>query len=500
MVRRNMQRASQSRVFTIEDRAGPSHLPVYQVLARVTGVTWGLGAVTPIRVPDPKRYGSYIVVDKIKGQVGLPTASLEVRSARDRSALLSLAKKGCPIDLQVHVGACKDPSDFDLGWEKILVLEDADFTNYSLPALGAFDADQEAAVMETLDLTASDMYEVSPLAFSPVGESQIVQEVVDVLIADARTCGACGLPSDGCQRVFAVQKAVGASPGLPSEIISSQDGESTWQEANITPLPVDKEPSAIAASGPYLVVVSHDDDSIHYAEIVDLLDDTATWVKVTSGIEASGSPVQIFSLGRTQNWIVGDGGYVYFSDDVTVGVEAQTAGDVTSEDLKCVHGMDEANLIAAGANNAILLTRNGGQTWVAVAGPGTKAAVTITACWMMSENEWILGYADGTVFYTIDGGGSWAQMAIPGSLTAIDDIQFSTRSVGYIAGRAGAVAKLLRTISGGKSWYVLPEAAGITLPSASQFNAIAACGDDPNVVFAGGVKTAGGDGIIVKGA
>lgn len=499
--KRQLLKTSMSRVFTTEDRAGPSHTPVYQQLTRNLGVTFPLGDITPVRVPNPNQYGSYIVVDKIKGQAGLPSSSLEVRSTLLLSEYLKLAKKGCSIDIQIHHGACKDPSDFDLGWSKIDVFEEVDFTNLGTGELGAFDADQEAPIMETVDWTAQDWYQIKPLNFTEQASSEIVQEVVDVVICDSVACGACGIPSNGCQRVFAVQVSAGASPGLPSEVISSQDGGATWEEQVITTLAANQAASAIACVGPYLVVVSNGDDSIHYASLVDLIQDDAVWTEVTTGIVGAGSPNRIFSFGRTKTWIVGDGGYIYFSEDITTGVVVQSAGTVSTQNLGAIDAINEDSLLVGGAANAILLTRNGGDTWAAVAGPSSQAAATVTGVKMLSENEWILTYSDGTVWYTVDGGVLWTQSTVPGSLTVIDDIKFSTRTVGYIAGHTATVGKILRTINGGKTWYVLPEEVGSSVPTAVRFNRLAACGDDVNTVFAGGLKTTpNGDGILIKGA
>lgn len=500
MVRRNLQHSSQSRVWTIQDRASPAHSPTYQALGRANAVAWGQGSITPIRVPDPEQYGNFITIDKIRGQKGLPGLSIEFRMTRDLSAVLALARKGCPVDIQVHVGACKDPSDFDLGWEKIHVLEDADLTNYATGPLGAFDADGEAVVNETIDVMGSDYYELKPLTFAESANSQIIQSVIAVAICDSRTCGACGLPSDGCQRIFAIQTPVGASPGLTAELVFTIDGGTTWTETNVSSLPANMAPSALMCVGPYLVVISHDDDSLNYALISEILAGTATWTRITTGIVASGSPNAGLSLGRTQTWIVGDGGYIYFSTDITAGVSTQQAGDLTTEDLGCIDAFDDDNLIVGGTNNAILITSNGGVSWALLTGPAAKAAVEITAIKLLSDSEIILFYADGTAYYSQDTGVNWTQKALPGSLTAIDGVSFATRTVGYLIGRAGAVAKALRTVNGGYSWYVLPESSGLSMPTAVQFNSVVACGDNPNLAWIGGLRANNGDGILIKGS
>lgn len=498
---RNLQKASQSRVWTIEDRAAPSHVPVYELLSRATGITWGQGGITPVRVPDPEQYGKFITVDKIRGQPDLPGTSIEVRMTRSVSHFLKLIKKGCPIDVQIHVGLCKDPSDFDLGWEKIHVFENADFSNYSTSELGAFDFDQENPTTETVDFMADDYYEIAPISLGEEAGSYIVQEVLGVVICDARTCGICGLPSDGCQRVFAIQTPAGASPGLPAEVVYTRDSGVTWLESVITSLPANGTPSGVGCVGPYLVVVSNTDDSIHYASIVDLFDETEVWQEVTTGIVAAGSPNKLFSTGRTKTWIVGDAGYIYFSDDISAGVEAQSAGDIVVTNLTAIHGIDDEYLLVGGATNTILTTTNGGETWVLITGPSAQAAADVTAVYMASELEWIVGYSDGALYYTYDGGDTWFAKGLPGGLVEINDIKFATRTVGYLAGNTGAVGggRMLRTVNGGHTWYLLPDGAG-DVPVAREFNSIAACGDDVNVVWAGGLKVTAGDGILIKGA
>lgn len=500
MVRKNLQRSSMSRAWLIEDRAAPSHAPEYQALARATGVSQGLGTITPIRVQDPNKYGSFITLDKVRGQADLAGLSLEFRMTRSRSPVLDIVRKGCPMDIQIHIGACKDPTDFDLGWEKILVLEDADASNYSTDDLGAFDGDQDTVVTETLELMGSDYYEILPMGFAAQAASQIVQEVTGVAICDSRTCGACGIPSDGCQRVFAVQVPAGASPGLPSEVVFTTDGGGSWDESIITSLGANEAPSFLFCVGPFLVVLSNASGSLHYASIVDILNGDEVWTEVTDGFNGSGQPNAGVSFGRSNTYIVGDGGYIYHTTDPTSSVEAQSSGDVTAQDLLAIDAYDEDNLLAGGGANAILVTANAGDTWSLVSGPGAQAGVSVTAVKMLSPLTWLVGYADGDLYYTIDGGVNWTEKGLPGGLTGIDGISFSNATVGYLIGHTATAGKILRTVNGGYSWYVLPEQQGAAIPTTNNLNAVVACPDDVNVVWAGGTVTSGGDGILIKGA
>ena len=180
---KNLQKTSQTRLFLIEDRANPSSRPEYQSLARPLGLSWAQGDTTPIRVPDPSQYGKFITVDSIRGAQGLPTISIESRMTRELSTFLELVRKGCSFDIQLHAGACEDPRDFNGGWEKIYILEDAIPTSYDTGELGALDQDQDAVVNETIPLTGSDWYELKRLTGAELAATAIVQAVVDVSVA-----------------------------------------------------------------------------------------------------------------------------------------------------------------------------------------------------------------------------------------------------------------------------------------------------------------------------
>lgn len=495
---KNLQKTSQTRLFTIEDRANPASIPSYQALARALGLSWPQGDITPIRVPDPARYGKFITVDRIKGQQGLPTISIEGRLSRELSELLQLVRKGCPLDLQLHAGLCEDPRDFNNGWEKVYILEGAEPTSYDTAEFGALDADQEAVVNETIPLSGLDWYELKRIVGGEVAAAEVLQEVVDITICDSRQCGECGIPSNGCEKIFAVTLSAGGSPGLPAKVIFSQDGGATWDTSVITSLGATEDPTAIACVGSYLVVVSNDSDSLHYASLLDILAGTETWVEMSTGFVGAKGPNAIFSLGSVFNWMAGDGGYIYFADDITSTVTVQSAGSASVNNLAAIHGSDELNLVAVGASNTVLFSHDGGQVWSLIVGPAV--GVDLSAVWVKSDNVWIIGTADGRLFYTRDGGGTWVAKAFPGGGSGkVQDISFSTPSVGYMSHTTTAPrGRILRTIDGGHSWYVLPEQAGLTLPDNDRFTAIFACAEDPNLVFGAGLGANAIDGIIVK--
>lgn len=484
-----------SRVFLIESQAGPNHAPVYQGQWRAGALSWGQGDVTLLYEPSSTEYDKFNVISKTKGQPDNPTLVVNARYSTDLSALLRMTKQGCENDLQVHFGRCKDPRDFNGGWDKVLIFEAATVSDYGTDDLGALDPSQRAPVLENVTFSGTDIDEVKRVKFAAKAASQIVQEVVDVHICDTPSCGSCGVSSDGCKVIFALTLSVGASPGLPAELVYSDDGGATWNDDVISSLGAAENPSAMTCVGDNLIVVSLDSVSLHYVNKVELLAEGGTWVEVTEGFEALGGPNAIWSAGPTFTWIVGEDGYIYFTEDPSSSVTVQDAGSATTEDLLDIHGIDELNLVAVGENNAVVVTSDGGETWVSVTGP--NPGVQLNAVWMVSDLIWFVGCNDGKLYYTVNGGTNWSQKGFSGSGTgSIKDIAFSSRNVGYMSHTTATPAgRILRTIDGGYSWYVAPEGTSV-IPTNAGINALTVC-QDVNVVYAGGVATVGGDGILI---
>jgi photosystem II stability/assembly factor-like uncharacterized protein len=120
---------------------------------------------------------------------------------------------------------------------------------------------------------------------------------------------------------------------------------------------------------------------------------------------------------------------------------------------------------------------------------------------MRSKDEWWVGTAGGELWYTKDRGQHWTEKNFNGSGSGtVDAIAWATDSVGFMAHTtAGAVGRILRTISGGNSWYVSPESASDVLPTNAGILALGLCVQEANVLYAGGKATGAVDGIIIKG-
>ena len=486
-------RSDFSRVFIIENQAGPANQPQYQGLWRAGAVSWDQGDVNRTYKPDPNQYGAFQVDYKTVGEPGSPELPITARYTMDLSLLLKLARNGCDHDLQVHFGICRNPHDFNGGWEKVLILEGARISNYSTGELGALSPDQRAPIDEEVPFSGEDLYEVKRLSVGIKGQDVTTQEVIDVTVCDSKSCGLCGIPSDGCGVVLAVMTP---AYGAKMSVLYSKDGGLTWGSSSILTAANNSTPDKILCIGIYTVVLSEYEGGYFYTETADLLAGTAVWTKVTTGFNALQPPRAMWSYSQNYTWFVGIDGNIYFSSDITAGVSAIDEGTTTVQDINAIHGIDNLSLVAVGDNNTVVFTTNGGDTWTAVTGPAV--GVNLNTVWMRSASEWIIGTAGGALWYTRDSGTTWTQKAFPGSGSgSVTDVEFVTQSVGYMSHTTTTPSgRILRTIDGGYSWYVLPEGAG-SIPSNIRLNAVAIC-LDANIVFAAGATTTAG--IVVGGS
>lgn len=486
-----------SRVFLIENGANPNTSPSYEGFWKAGGISFGQGDLTPIRNPSADRYGQFVTSGTIAGVPDLPELPITARYTFDLSEMLRLVNIGCTHDLQVHMGQCQNPSNFNGGWDKILVLEKARISNYTTGDLGALEPGDNAPVNEDVTWQGQLIYEIGKLTATEVGATTVTREVIAVAVCDQAGCGGiCGTGSDGCQKVFMITVAAGGSPGTSADVVWSDDGFATSQTIHITTLGLDESPDDAACVGDNLVVVSGGagaSDSLHYAPIADIIAGTQVWTEIGTGFTASKGPQCIWSLGPNETWMGGAGGYIYFTDDPTAGVTVQDAGVATTQNLNDIHMLDSTHGVAVGASNAVVRTTDG-STWGSVTGPAV--GVALNAVWMKSTSVWLVGTAGGALYYTADGGTSWTALGFSGSgAGSVDDIYFVNQTVGYLSHRTAApVGRIFRTIDGGNSWYLLPETG--SMPDNDGINSIKAC--NVNTVFGGGLGPGGTDGYAVK--
>lgn len=486
----------QSRVWLMEGGAGPFTTPTYEGLMKGGTPRYQKGQKTSVTNPSSDNLGDFDIVDSIAAARSNPQLPLTGRYTKELSKLLRITNQDCPNDIQVHIGTCQDPKDFTRGWDKILALEEATSDDWGTSGdIGALNESDRAVIDETSTFTGTRLYEIVGVGLAELAATVVETEVVGIVICDRAGCsGQCGSGSDGCQKVFAVEKSGGASPSSYPGLTFSEDGGASWDSTAITSMGASDVPSGVACVGRNIAVLDFTTPGLHYADIDDIIEGDETWAAVTSGF--SKAPNAILSLGAGKVWIVAEDGYIFFSEDVTAGVTAQDEGNATTEDLRAIDGADDQNLVAVGENNAVVYTQNGGDSWSLATGPDT--GVILLSVSARGEQEWLVGTAGGKLWATRNRGRTWTQIRFTADGTGeIRDIKFSTRMVGWMVHTIGGVGKLLRTIDGGRSWYVTPEGTG-TMPTNQALNSIAVC-TNANHVFAGGLGTST-DGFIVEAA
>jgi photosystem II stability/assembly factor-like uncharacterized protein len=321
-----------------------------------------------------------------------------------------------------------------------------------------------------------------------------------VVICGPPSCGSCGAENDGCYNAYAISTAAGGSPGTPADIVHTINKGATWYADDIDSMSDTDVPDAVACLGRYVVVVSNDTCSLHYAlkAEIDDVDFDEAWTEVLTGFVAGGCPNDIWSVGGTA-WVVGDGGYIYKMTDPTLGVTVIDAGETTTNHLYAVHALSASFAVGVGAHGTVVYTTDGAIFTLTNAPVGF--GVVLTCVWCLDEATWFVGTDTGHLYYTVDAGTTWTEKAFPGSgAGTVYDIAFPTRSVGFLAhATATPAGRILRSYDGGYSWLIVPEATGKILPANDYVAAIATCPQDVNYIVGVGLADNGTDGFLVVG-
>jgi len=490
-----------SRTWLIDGRARPDHAPEYFSTLKMTSITKNFGGVNPIYDPDESQYGQFDEVGEYRDAEERPSTSLMGHYAQNlKSRMLELGEKSCAFDVQLHIGKCQNPRLFD-DFEKILIWEKVILESYETEDMGSLQPDEQGKVDETGTISARRMYEFVPLAFASRDPSVVTNELIDVIVCDSRQCGECGDQSDGCQKIMAISKAAGGSAGTPADVVYSLDGGMTWYADDVDTLGVAVDPTAIACVGSYVVVVANtNDDEMHIALISEF--DGATdpeFTQIDTGFVNGGAPRDIYSLGNVA-YLVGEGGYIYKTDDPASGVTVLDAGAATISPLNAVHMLSEDFGVAVG-NDGVIVTLNGDLASAIDTSP-VAIGTDINAVYVKSETEWFIGDSAGVFQYTLDGGVTWTVITLPSStgITAITDITMSSESVLYVSVTRSGKGEIYISVNGGYSFIRAPRNQANAMPNNDQINAIAACEFDVDFVVGVGLASDGADGFIVVGS
>jgi len=494
-----------SRVFIIEGRARPDHVPEFNSCLRGQALSKAFGDVTDIECPDPNRPGAYVKIGEIQAGEERATMTLEGRMAIDaRSRLLQLAQRKCAVDVQLHFGDCEDLSNWN-NYKKILFLEDAYLSSFDTEDLGSLQSGDTAAINESVEISATRIYDIIRQVFEQEGEDIVVLNVLDVVFCDEPSCGQCADDTAGCEKVYAITVAEGGSPSTPPSILWSLDGGLVWDADDINPAETN-DPTALACVSDYVVVVSNAANLFYYTLQTNLslgafmvAWNTSPVADLAGGFVGVGAPTDIVSVG-SKAWIVGHNGYIYTMRDPANGVVVQDPGETTGALLRKVDALNENRAVAVGENATVIFTTDG-ETWEVTQSNPVAFGTDLVSVAMKSNSVWFVGDESGNLWYTTDSGANWSLKLFTGSATGqVTDITFSTDSIGYFIHDTGTAGLIFTTFNGGYDWVQLPLGAGV-MPDTVGLAAIAACRHEPELVVAVGEGEAlETDGIIIRGS
>lgn len=464
----------------------------------VEGQTLPYRGVDPIFVPDPSNSKRFIIADRSSTPPELPTATIVVREKRG-GIPRPLMQPSCEFTFFDTVGDCKDLSDFLAGWSSyVMVYAGAIVTEFSGGNRSSFDADDP--LDDSLSITLREIYPIGSLGFGEEAATGIDRNVVDVVYGTQESCGTCGAQSDGTKFAYALADTSGAgSPGLPAEVHYTLDGGSTWSSVNIDGLGATEAVLSIDIVGQYLMVLGA--DATYYALIDQDTGIPGTFTKVTTGIVAAGTPVDVFVAGPRAVFMCGDGGYIYKSTDITAGWTVINAGDTTTTDLNRIHGDGRGILFAVGDSGVVIYSINSGLTWAATA--ANPSASNNTAVWVFTDKYVWVGTAGGKLFYSETGGKTWTERTFSGSGSGIvyDIVAATQEAIWFSHSTTAPLARIFSSWDGGADFTnTQPRLRGVpTFDNANRLavptvtNAAIAA----NHVAVAGLAGNGSDGILL---
>ncbi len=464
------------------------------------------GAIAPIWEQHPSRPGKYRLVGRTIAPPDLATATIQLRE-KHGAIPKQLLKQNCVLNLYNNVGKCANLSDFLSGWDDyVMVYSQALVTSKDGGPRSSFAED--ANLLDTLNVTLADVYPVGALAFEEEASAQIALEVLDIVYGSDERCGDCGPADDGTQRLYAIAKSTGSTPGTAPKLFYSTDGGVSWTEAAITGIGDIEDPAGLDIVGKYLVVYTRTaggatTSGYYYAEIDSDTGVPGAWTKVTTGFVAAAQVYDMYVANSREFYFCADGGYIYRGTNVTEGVTAISPGTVTNTALRRIHGDRAETIVAVGGSGVTIVSTNrGGSFATATTYP---VVATLQALSVKNRREWWVGSAGGKLYYTLNGGETWTEKTFAGSGAGqVRDVVWATPEVGFFAhDTATPAGRLFATWNGGRDW-TNGSPRILNMPTCDRINRVAVPQVDDGGVSSNNVALAclagdASDGLILVG-
>jgi len=338
---------------------------------------------------------------------------------------------------------CGDMRDVS-NWQEILYLYDVKNTSFGFDNMVA---DSSTGVDENIKQTeaiqAGFMFRQAPLLHRDISGATLTTAQNKIIWLG------------GNKFVTASESAsVGVSPGLTGY---TSDNGATWAQESVTPF-TSGHTTDVTESGRY-VIYAGSADGCAYVDKKELLAGTGTYTAST-GI-ATNFPSFVDTCPNGRVWAVGDGGYVWKSDDNGITfVQQGFSASATTENITSIHAVQDNKVFCGLANGGILVINgldNPTATVIANSVTGTTDQIDALICGTHpSLKNLIIGTDAGEIFKTTDRNATaptFTQPSFPntgvGGIRAFDWGSLYCEALYIVQDNASPVGQVIRDLSGG---------------------------------------------------
>lgn len=438
-------------------RSGPNTEPVYLGCHALGDVDQPEGDIELIYCPDESGPDRFKVVASVQGAAGAITSSVTTDITDE---IDELERARCPFTLFVHLSK-NGRKDLFTNFDRTFVLTNTRITSRGLAALVARTPDDNARAEQSFDIAAEALLRLKEPEIARQTTAE-VNGINDITFCNSEQCRTDEeVAMDSCQVGFAVADPTALAT---ANVLYTSNG-GTWAATATDPFAADEVPVAVECfefgrDTVRVIVARGTTDAGNPAEIAYSDDNGATWTTVDVGTddgEFAPGPRSLFALDRNNIWLGTDSGRIYFSGDGGLTWTAQEDAVINTGDWSSIHFVDRLVGWAAGENNEIARTIDGGTSWSAITGPSGQTTDDMNVIFALDRNRAWVGFNDGTLWYTHDAGVTWTQRSFSGSgVGQVRDIKFFNDSLGYmITDNASPVGRVHWTIDGGYTWQVL---------------------------------------------
>ena len=276
-------------------------------------------------------------------------------------------------------------------------------TRTTTPGTSIMEANAEDMV--NFDVTALadyDIYRIHLEEDAPaIGEGAYLVKCVD--LCHGERCVACGDPETDAAFVAGTEDdGAGASPYI---LVNVAGGDvDAWTGVEISEW-AGSDVDGITCLGQWGAAVSNGAAEVLYSR-----DRFTTRVNYTTTDLTAHPPNDIDAASQSLIVVAADDGYIYLSRDGLVTCPAVQEGGITTDNLTGVEIAPSNRQIIyvwSSADDIIIKSENGGETWFQVATTGTTGGITALKVHHDDANFVLVGTDAGEIYETKDGGETW---------------------------------------------------------------------------------------------